>query len=225
MADDILLTPEEQDERAKKWLKDNGLSLLMGIAVGIGAIYGFNYYKAQQIAQAEQASALYADIINKTEDSSIADFDEELATLKNDFSKTSYAAKAALIKASKLVVSDLGAAQNELSWVLENARELGLQQTARVRLIKTYLAQENADKAAALLADADQEGYQSVIAELTGDLAVLQGDNATARSAYQEAIDGLSQNERSYQTILTLKLNQVPLEAQAASDDATSEQK
>lgn len=210
MADDILLTPEEQDERAKKWLKENGLSLIVGVAVGIGAIYGFNSYKAKQIEQAEQASTLYTNILKKTEQSNISEFDEELATLKTDFAKTPYAAKAALIKASKLAVSDIDAAQSELTWVLENARELGLQETARVRLIKIYLAQDNAEKAASLLNEANKEGYQSIYAELTGDLAVLQGNNDDARAAYQEAIDSLNQTDRSYQMILTLKLNQVP---------------
>ena len=42
MADDIFLTPEEQDERARQWLKDNGPALIVGVVLGIGAIFGWD---------------------------------------------------------------------------------------------------------------------------------------------------------------------------------------
>ena len=48
MADDILLTPEEQDERAKQWLKDNGLAIFIGVAIGLGAVIGYNGYQEKK---------------------------------------------------------------------------------------------------------------------------------------------------------------------------------
>ena len=58
MADDIFLTPEEQDERARQWLKDNGPALIVGVVLGIGAIFGWDYYKKSQLEKAEAASSL-----------------------------------------------------------------------------------------------------------------------------------------------------------------------
>jgi len=65
MADDIFLTPEEQDERARKWLKENGPALAIGIALGLGAIFGWNQYKAKMQRDAETASELYTAAIEE----------------------------------------------------------------------------------------------------------------------------------------------------------------
>ena len=107
MADDILLTPEEQDERAKKWLKDNGMSIAVGIALGLAGIFGFNQYKASVQLKAEQASSLYSEIINTNENSEISDIDAQVAQLKDNYGSSSYAAKAVLLKAKQLALSCL----------------------------------------------------------------------------------------------------------------------
>ena len=37
-------TEEEQVEKLKAWLKENGLSIVMGIIIGVGGIGGYNYW-------------------------------------------------------------------------------------------------------------------------------------------------------------------------------------
>jgi len=59
MADDIYLSPEEQDERARQWFKDNAPALAIGIALGLAAVVGYNKYQDQQQIDAEAASALF----------------------------------------------------------------------------------------------------------------------------------------------------------------------
>ena len=39
-------TEEEQVERLKAWLKENGLSIVFGIVIGVGGIGGYNYWNA-----------------------------------------------------------------------------------------------------------------------------------------------------------------------------------
>ena len=97
MADDIYLSPEEQDERARKWLKDNGPSLIIGIALGLAGIYGFDYYKAAEKSKAEQASAVYETVIEEIQDSQLSDITNQVEDLKSNYADTSYAAKASLI--------------------------------------------------------------------------------------------------------------------------------
>ena len=36
-------TEEEQVEKLKAWLKENGLSIVFGIIIGVGGIGGYNY--------------------------------------------------------------------------------------------------------------------------------------------------------------------------------------
>ena len=91
MADDIFLSPEEQDERARNWLKSNGPALGIGIALGLAGIFGWEQYKDKQQQAAESASTLYEQIIEKIDDSELSDFDEQIAQLKNNHADTSYA--------------------------------------------------------------------------------------------------------------------------------------
>jgi len=209
MADDILLTREEQDERAKQWLKDNAISLIVGIAIGVGIIYGINHYRAQQQINAELASDLYQNVITATATSEQADIDQYINDLKSQHADSSYASKAVLIKAKQLTVIDLPAATAELEWVLEHAEEVGVQHTARLRLIKLLLAQDKFDSASQLANFQNTDGFDSHYHEAVADVAMGQQNFSQAKEYYQKAIDALAENDQAYKSILTLKLNQI----------------
>jgi len=223
MADDIFLSPEEQDERAKKWLKDNGPALVIGVALGLGAIFGFNQYNANKLAKAEQASALYTAALNEINDSDISDINAQVAELKENFSGTSYAAKAVLLKARQLSVSDLPAALTELQWVVDNAPELGLQHAARIRQAKVHVVLGDYEEAKALASRNDGEGFDSHYQEVLADISTKQGDFEAARDYYQKAIDSLQSSEAGYAQILSMKMDRLPLEP-TSSGSETSEQ-
>ncbi len=222
MADDIFLTQEEQDERARKWLKDNGPALAIGIALGIGGIFGWEQYKDNQQTKAERASALYEQVLGEFQDSELSDIDAQFSELKSSFAGTSYAAKAALIKARQLAVTDVNAAAEELQWVVDNAPESGLQHTARIRLAKIKLSQSDLDAAAQLAAVKPQHGFASHYAEILAEVAVQRGDTSTARQELQRAIDSLSQSQAAYSRLLSIKLDRLPADENAASEDAQS---
>ena len=44
MVDDIVLSPEEQAEQTKEWLKKNIPSIFIGLALGISLVYGYTTY-------------------------------------------------------------------------------------------------------------------------------------------------------------------------------------
>ena len=52
----------EQWERAKAWLKENGLWIITGCAIGLGGLYGWRWYEGRQVAQAQIASARYEEM-------------------------------------------------------------------------------------------------------------------------------------------------------------------
>lgn len=213
MADDIFLTPEEQDERARQWLKDNGLALAIGIALGLAAIFGYDQYKNSKITNAEQASALYETVLSEVRDSDLSNIDAQVQSLKSDHASSSYAAKAVLIKAKQLAISDMDAAYAELQWVVDNAEEAGLQHTARIRQAKIKIAQEDFDAAKALASFTPTQGFDSNYSELLAEISLQQGDEAAARNYFQKAIDSLPSDQVAYSRVLSLKLDRLPAEA------------
>ena len=213
MADDIFLTPEEQDERARKWLKDNGPALEIGIALGLGAIFGYEQYKTSVQSNAEQASALYDAALEEVADSSLSDIDAQVTELKENYASSSYASKAVLLKAKKLSISDLDAAYNELQWVVDNSKEVGLQHTARIRQAKIKLSQGDLSAAQALASFTPTQGFESNYAEVLGDVNVRNGDSDGARQQYQKAIDTLPAASQNYAQLLSLKIGRLPAAA------------
>jgi len=56
-------TEEEQVERLKAWLKENGLSIVLGIVIGVGGIGGYNYWMHVQETTAAEASGHYTQML------------------------------------------------------------------------------------------------------------------------------------------------------------------
>jgi len=230
MADDIFLTPEEQDQRARQWLKDNGPALAIGIALGLAAIFGYDQYKNSKITSAEQASALYAAAVTEVSDSELSNIDAQVSQLKADYAKSSYAAKAALLKAKQLSVNDLDAAYAELQWVVDNAKEVGLQHVARIRQVKIKIAQNDLAAAALLASHTPVQGFDSNYAELLAEISLNQGDEVAAREYYQKAIDTLPADQAGYARVLSLKLERLPepivatVESKVAPLDVSNEE-
>ena len=218
MADDIFLSPEEQDERAKQWLKDNGPAIAIGIALGIGAIIGFNKYKDGIQQNAEQASALFSTTIEHVNESQSADISAQVAKLKEEHASSSYAAKAALIKAAQLAEDDLDAAYAELQWVVDNAPEKGLQHTATIRQAKIKISQNDLDTARSLATPSSYDGFESHYNEILGDVEVKAGNLLAARTYYEAAEGALADSEFAYRQVLSLKLDRLP-EAQTSNSD------
>jgi predicted negative regulator of RcsB-dependent stress response len=220
MADDIFLTPEEQDERARKWLKDNGPALAIGIALGLAAIFGYEQYKDSVQRNAEQASALYQAALTEVSDSSLSDIDAQVSELKDNYASSSYAAKAALLKAKKLSLSDLDAAYIELQWVVDNAAEPGLQHTARIRQAKIKLSQGDLEQARKLASFTPTQGFGSNYDEVLAEVSVREGNTDKARELFQKAIDALPGSQSGYAQLLSLKIDRLPAAAVQASADS-----
>ena len=58
-------TDDERVEDLKKWWKENGASIIVGIALGVMAIFGWRYWNSYRDAQAETASRAYDAFIEK----------------------------------------------------------------------------------------------------------------------------------------------------------------
>lgn len=214
------LTEEQQVEAIKKWWKDNGLSVVVGLLIGFAALFGWNYWKDLREENAAQASRLYQEMLTYLQAHNTKVVENRADRLRNDFKRTPYATLAAFAQARMAVESgDLDAATAHLQWALDNTRQDQLQHTARLRLARVLLAAGKTEEAGTLLAKVSPGAYVAEYAEVEGDIARAKGDLAAARAAYNRALAAASADVRQSNAI-QLKLDDV-----AAAPAVTTEEK
>lgn len=206
---DIYASDEEKAEAIKQWWRDNGRSVVAGVALGAAAIFGFRYWMNHQQVQTEQASMIYQQAAIQLNQSQVTEAQTSVNRLTQDYASTAYAVFAALEMAQTAVSEgDEATAQEQLNWVMNNADLDSHRELARLRLAQLYLGQGELEQASALVEQAGLAAYDSLFAELEGDIELAQGDTEAAQSAYQRAILSLAAGEPR-QTVLQMKLDQV----------------
>lgn len=194
---------EEQVERLKEWWKKNGTSVIVGVAIGVSAIVGVNYWRDYTRAQSEGASALYMQLLSIEG----ADSKQLGSELMSDYSDTPYAELAALYLAKiNYEAGDMDGAESMLRWAMDNARLASNQHAARLRLARVYLDTGRTAEAEQLAGAERYDGFESEYKELMGDIAMLKGDADKARSNYEEALSALPDGS-NYSGLLVLKLD------------------
>jgi len=183
-------TEEQQLEAIKKWWKENSNMIIGGIAVGISAIFGWQYYQSESIVHAENASVLYEQVVVSLENpASINDQLVRVNTLQAEYSDTPYAGLAALLLAKQQMASgQFVKAQQQLSWLVTNAQQEEVKYLAQIRLARLLSNQQQIDEALNILNESYPDSFKSMVYELKGDVLLLKGDLAKAKSAYQQAM-------------------------------------
>lgn len=186
---DVHLSEEEQVEALKKWWKENGKSVVAGIVLGLGGVFGWQYWSQHQQQLAEQASLAFEQLNQSVQAGSptaIAQADSLIST----YPDSPYALFAALDLAKvKFQQGDRVGARAQLQWVLDNSDDRSLQQVARLRLARLMLDAGETEQASAIIGQAPEDNFRGDFAELRGDIALSQGDPAAARQAYAEALE------------------------------------
>ena len=159
-------TEEEQVERLKAWLKENGLSIVLGIVIGVGGIAGYNYWRHVQETTAAEASDHYALMLEALEADADGALQEQANILLADFGSTDYALLAQLALARMHVENaDFAAAAAALQQIIGSAGQQPLAYIARTRLAAVQLQSEQYDQAMATLAVEFPDQYSAVVDE------------------------------------------------------------
>ena len=180
---------QEQVEALQKWWKDNWLSLLGGLVLGLGGILGWQYYGQYSDAQAAQASNTYESIKSKLATEQRDAASSEIEMLAQAHPKSPYVAQAKLALAkAQADAGEWAAAETSLRSVIDGDADSALRGLATLRLARALWAQDKGDEALALLEEAPDNGYAPLYSNLKGDIAAAAGDLETARAAYQMAL-------------------------------------
>lgn len=199
-------TEEEQVEKLKAWLKENGLSIVFGIVIGIGGIGGYNYWVSWQNTVAEEASGHFSLMMESMTTEDAEQLQLHADALITEFADTEYAQLAHLALARHQVgKADYAAAVAELQQVIGSAAQQPLAYVARTRLAQVQIQLEQYEQALKTLAVDFPDDFAALAEELRGDVLAGQGKKDEAIAAYRKA--QLASPEPANPEFLRQKLN------------------
>lgn len=189
---EIYESEEENLEAFKRWWKENGQSTIVGLVLGVAVILGWNYWQDHKKTQAEQASALYGQLILAI-GADKKDSAEKLAErIREQYPKTEYAAYSGLLLAKlKVQQGDAAKAQTILKNIAAGSNK-ELSNIAKVRQVRLMLASGEYEQGLQLINDVDpatSSSFSGNYDELVGDLYVALDRLDQARSSYQKALE------------------------------------
>ena len=203
-------TDEESIELVKAWWKDNGTFLLVGLALVLAAVFGWQFWQKHRAEQAVLAAQRFEQLRDALQPDSRTPPQTRaflLQQLKEVHSDTGYGVLGALLEARRLVDgAQFDAASKELEWAISNAKNKDVADLAGLRLARVRWAKGDADAALKQLEGIDSKGYVGLVEELRGDLLLWRGDRGGAYAAYQRALDA---DKDAVQPLLTMKRDDV----------------
>ncbi|EIL91778.1 MULTISPECIES: YfgM family protein [Rhodanobacter] len=184
----------EQSELVQKWLRENGVSIIVGIAIGLVGIFGWQQWRKHQAGNEAEAAQLYqqAQIAQASGKTDVAA--QLTDQLMKDYAKSPFAVFAVSDRAKQQVeAKQLDKAEASLEWAESHATEPALKSLTQLRKAQVEMAADNGKAALATLDKIPVDSYQGLAQELRGDVLVKLGRPDEARKAYQAAMSALGE--------------------------------
>ncbi|GLQ46154.1 membrane protein [Dyella lipolytica] len=182
----------EQSERVQKWLRQNGLSIVVGVVIGLIAIFGYQQWRNHRVGHQTAASGLYQQLQSVIDSGNSNAADVLVQQLMNDYADTPYAMFAVSDRARRQVESkQLDKALESLAWAEQHAPSPELKALVELRIARVQMAQGNAQEALSALNRMPADSYGIVGEELRGDALVKLGRRDDALKAYQAAVKAM----------------------------------
>lgn len=197
----------EQSELVQKWLRDNGVSIIAGIVIGLVGIFGWQQWRNHQARNESQASQLYQQM-QIAQASGKPDAASQLTDqLMKDYAKSPFTVFAVSDRAKQQVqAKQLDKAEASLKWAESHATAPALKSLTLLRIAQVELARDNGKEALATLDRIPADSYQGLVQELRGDVLVKLGRPDEARKAYQTALSTMGK-EAPQRGALQMKLD------------------
>ncbi len=208
------LEEQEQLDELKTWWKLHGnliTNILLAIALAAVAWQGWNWWQRQQSAH---AASVFASLQTAAVQRDAKRVRELAGELVDKYSITEYAGMGALLAARMQVdAGDTKSARAQLAWAVENAKDAGFRDLARLRLAAVLLDEKAFDEALKQISSEPAAAFAPRFSELRGDIFVAQGKPTDALGAYDAALaklDSLAKEDETrlrgaYREILVVK--------------------
>jgi FimV-like protein len=203
---EVYETEQEQIEAIKKWWKENGKSIIIGVILGLASLVGWQQWQANVKNTGETASLEYDVLLAELDAGNYQSVKDRGAHIIQAFQSTPYANLTALALAKAYMEeADLVSARTYLQMVIDQKEDSQLQEIARLRMGRLLLADGQAAQALTLVSGVDSDSFAAAYSELRGDIHVALGNTDQARQAYKQALEAIDGNLDD--SILKMKLD------------------
>ena len=186
---DAYLSDNEQWERVREWLRENGPWILVGLAVGGLAFGGWRWWQARNDRRALAAGALYERVLGEFGRGNRGAGLALVSELSREYPRSAYVDQANLAAASEFVEGEeLSDAASRLREVVRHSRDPGLVTIARQRLARVEIGMGKPAQALATLGPPRDAAFESRYHEIRGDAYYAMGNKAAALDEYQAAL-------------------------------------
>lgn len=222
---------DETLDQLKTWWARYGTPLLLSVAVVLLSFSGWRYWTSSQLEAASEAQALQQQMatamqrlaVNTEDKAANTDVQRLGQQLINEYASTPYAVDAALLLAKRAVdTGDLAAAEKQLRAAIELKPSAEITLLAKTRLARVLAARKQYPAALAVLDElGDDVAAAPLVAEVRGDILLLQGQRDAAGKAYAAADAALAARDEA-RPVLDLKLADVGLTPAKRASDSDS---
>jgi len=213
-------TEEEQVEDIKRWWEKNGKYIIILGIVAIASTIGYKTWMEFKFTTASNASAQYDLMMQELAEGKTDSVVQRSASIVKKTPELAYAVLAAMTAAKVYVEKgeyDQAAAQ--LNWALTNAADEKIKHIARIRLAKVLNAQGKFAEALAQANHPQQGAFSAEYLVVKGDIFYKKGELASAKTAYQAAIDSGSMNPQ-LKGFIQIKLDDIGGSNEVKAKDA-----
>jgi len=205
------LSEKEQLEEMRAWWSENGRYVITGVVLGVAIIFGWNQWRSSIQTSRIEASNLFEEVMFAVGDGDTDMAEAAAGNIFDNYEQTVYPDQTRLAMAR--LYMDKGRDQDAadvLRELIVVGDENEIQLVGRLRLAKVLLYQNKPDKVVELLKDRGESGFSARYSEILGDAYAAQGNFAEAQTAYLAALTENQTMRTVDNTLVQLKLNDLP---------------
>lgn len=180
----------EQEQLIKEWLNKNWLTIVAGIALGIGGLWGYGQWQMSKTKNIQAAANDFVQIEQLLLLDEVTEAQQMITDYEAKYGANIYVVKARLMVAGKLVEQgDVAAAKNQYQILIDVKPEKSIAEMVRLRLARLLVSEGDYTAALTHLDKVQSNAYQTIVEEIIGDVYLAQGDTNKAKDAYQLALN------------------------------------
>ncbi len=201
------LTEQEQIQQLKNWVKQYGVTVLVGIAIALTGNYSWRYYQDYRNKVLMHASGVYDEMLTLRAQNNSDGSNVQANKLISHYPKSPYAQMAAFMLARDATVKkDYAGAITQLNWIIDNSKNKSIIEIARIRIARIQIADKKPDDALITLNTLDDKTFLGMVDETRGDAYVAKNDLVSARKSYELALQEIP-NAETTRPILEMKFD------------------